>query len=148
MADDEEEPPILPEIVGDPTSKMRVDKWLWYTRTVKTRSLAQSLVKSGKIRINTVRIGSPSHTVVRDDVLTVTLDRQIKILKVRAPGTRRGPAPEAQLLYEDLSPPPVKRDPTGRPLKQAVREEGAGRPTKKERRELSRFRSQAGEQFD
>lgn len=146
MAD--EELPILPAILGDPATKMRVDKWLWYTRTVKSRSLAQALIKSGKVRVNTVRINSPSHSITRDDVLTITLDRHIKTLKVVAPGTRRGPAPEAQQLYEDLSPPPVRRDPLTRPAKQAVREEGAGRPTKKERRELSRFRSQAGEEFD
>ena len=130
-----------------PTSKIRVDKWLWYARIVKTRSLAQAIIKSGKVRLNTVRIGAPSQSVSPEDVLTVTRDRQILILKVRAVGERRGPAPEAQLLYEDLSPPPVKQDSVGRPAKQAVREEGAGRPTKKERRELSRFRGKAGEEF-
>ena len=131
----------------NPTSKIRVDKWLWYARIVKTRSLAQAIIKSGKVRLNTVRIGTPSQSVGPEDVLTVTRDRQIKILKVRAVGERRGPAPEAQKLYEDLSPPPVKQAPVGRPAKQAVREEGAGRPTKKERRELSRFRGKAGEEF-
>ena len=149
MADDNAEKilPPLTEIAGDPATKNRVDKWLWFARIVKSRTLAQGLVKSGKVRVNTTRISSPSQTVIADDVLTVTMDRQVKVLKVRAPGTRRGPAPEAQLLYEDLSPPPVKRDPLTRPAKQAAREEGAGRPTKKERRELSRFRSGAGDEF-
>ncbi len=149
MADDKSGDlrPPLPEIVGDPSAKNRIDKWLWFARIVKSRTLAQGLIKAGKVRLNTVRISTPSHTVLADDVLTVTLDRQVKILKVRAPGTRRGPAPEARLLYEDLSPPPVKRDPLTRPAKQAVREEGSGRPTKKQRRELSRFRSSAGDEF-
>ncbi len=128
-------------------SKLRVDKWLWYTRVVKSRSLAATLVKSGKVRVNSERIGSPSRAVTFDDVLTVTLQRQIKVLKVVELGSRRGPAPEAQLLYEDLSPKPVRTDPLSRPAKQAVREEGTGRPTKKQRRELSRFRSGAGEEF-
>jgi len=141
------DPPELPKILGDPNGKNRLDKWLWYARVVKSRSLAQAIIKSGKVRLNTTRVSTPSQTVSAADVLTVTLDRQIKILKVIAPGTRRGPAPEAQQLYEDLSPPPVKKDRLTRPAKQAVREEGAGRPTKKERRELSRFRSDAGEEF-
>ncbi|CAG0910140.1 unnamed protein product [Cyprideis torosa] len=127
--------------------RLRIDKWLWYARIVKTRSLAASLVRSGKVRLNNERAASPSRTVSPEDVLTVTLERQIKILKVLQIGTRRGPAPEAQLLYEDLSPAPVRVDPFTRPAKQAVRDEGAGRPTKKQRREISRFRQQADEEF-
>ena len=132
---------------ANPSSKLRVDKWLWYARILKTRTLAASCVKTGKVRVNQEKISSPSRNLVPGDVLTVTLARQIKILKVVELGTRRGPASEAQLLYEDLSPPPVKKEPSAKPAKQAVREEGAGRPTKKERREISRFRSQAGEEF-
>ncbi|MEP1205773.1 MAG: RNA-binding S4 domain-containing protein [Rhizobiaceae bacterium] len=128
-------------------SKLRVDKWLWYARILKTRTLAANCVKTGKVRVNQEKISSASRTVGPDDVLTVTLGHQIKILKILQLGTRRGPASEAQLLYEDLSPAPVKKDPLTRPAKQAVREEGAGRPTKKQRREMSRFRSQAGEEF-
>ncbi|MGI9357736.1 MAG: RNA-binding S4 domain-containing protein [Rhizobiaceae bacterium] len=125
--------------------KIRIDKWLWYTRTAKSRSLAQKLVKSGKVRINTNRISSPSRIIEPGDVLTVTLERQIKVLKMVAPGERRGPVPEARLLYEDLSPPTVKTEPVIKSTKQAVREEGTGRPTKKERRELDRFRQSRDE---
>ena len=128
-------------------SKLRIDKWLWYARVLKTRTLAASCVKSGKVRVNQEKISSPSRGVSPGDVLTITLERQIKVLEIVAPGTRRGPASEAQLLYNDLSPAPARRDPLSRPAKQAVREEGAGRPTKKERRELSRFRSNAGEEY-
>mgnify|MGYP001032681120 CR=1 FL=1 len=128
-------------------AKLRVDKWLWYARILKTRSLAANCVKTGKVRVNQEKISSPSRSVGCDDILTVTLDRQIKILKVLQLGSRRGPASEAQLLYEDLSPAPVKSDPLSRPAKQAIREEGAGRPTKKQRRELSRFRTRAGEEY-
>ena len=129
------------------STKLRVDKWLWYARIFKTRTLAASCVKTGKVRVNQEKISSPSRGLSPGDILTVTLTRQIKILKVVALGTRRGPASEAQLLYDDLSPPPVKREPIEKPSKQAVRDEGAGRPTKKERREISRFRSNAGEEF-
>ncbi|NKB52383.1 MAG: RNA-binding S4 domain-containing protein [Rhizobiaceae bacterium] len=128
-------------------SKLRVDKWLWYARILKTRTLAASCVKTGKVRVNQEKISSASRSILPGDVLTVTLGRQIKVLRILQLGSRRGPASEAQLLYEDLSPAPVKRPPQTRPLKQAVREEGAGRPTKKQRREMSRFRSQAGEEY-
>ncbi|MGI9365148.1 MAG: RNA-binding S4 domain-containing protein [Rhizobiaceae bacterium] len=129
------------------SSKLRIDKWLWYARVLKTRTLAASCVKSGKVRVNQEKISSPSRGVSPGDVLTITLDRQIKVLEIIELGSRRGPATEAQQLYNDLSPAPVRRDPLTRPAKQAVREEGAGRPTKKERRELSRFRSNAGEEY-
>ena len=128
-------------------AKLRVDKWLWYARVYKTRSLASTSIKTGKVRVNQEKITSPSRNVTLGDVLTITLGRQIKVLKVLATGTRRGPASEAQLLYEDLSPPVEKKQQKLRPAKQAVREEGAGRPTKKQRREISRFRSRAGEEY-
>lgn len=126
------------------TGKIRVDKWLWYARVVKSRSLAQGIIKSGKVRVNSTRVSSPSSNISIGDVLTITLDRQIKILKVQAPGERRGPAPEAQLLYEDLSPAPAKKeDIVWTTNTVAVRDEGAGRPTKKQRRETTRFRENA-----
>ena len=127
--------------------KLRADKWLWYARVYKTRTLASTSIKTGKVRVNQEKISSPSRAVSPGDVFTVTLGRQIKVLKVLELGSRRGPASEAQQLYEDLSPPPPKKDNTPRPARQAVREEGAGRPTKKQRREISRFRSRAGEEF-
>lgn len=130
-----------------PLEKLRLDKWLWYARIFKTRSLAATMVKSGKVRVNGDKVTSPSRTVGSDDVLTVTMARQIKILKIKALANRRGPASEAAVLFDDLSPKPIKKDPLKRPAKQAVREEGAGRPTKKQRRELSRFRSTIGEEF-
>ena len=133
--------------LGVPGGKNRLDKWLWFARIVKSRTLAQTMIKMGKVRVNGVKVSSPSHAVMPNDGITVTLDRQIKVLRIRAPGVRRGPAPEAQLLYEDLSPIAPKKDPLTRPAKQALRDEGAGRPTKKERREISRFRADAGQEF-
>lgn len=127
--------------------KVRLDKWLWYARVYKSRSIAQTEIKAGKIRVNSVKTGTPSRTVVPGDVMTITKPRQVLILKMVACGVRRGPASEAQQLYEDLTPPPPKPKDVLRPVKQAARDEGAGRPTKKERREISRYRSSAGEEF-
>ena len=125
----------------DTLPRLRADKWLWFARIVKTRSLAASLIRGGRVRLDGERISSPSRALAEGDVLTVTLDRQIKVLKVLAMAERRGPYEEARHMYEDLSPPVPKRDPATRPLPQAVRDEGTGRPSKKQRRELNRLRN-------
>ncbi len=131
----------------DNPEKIRIDKWLWFARVVKTRTLAKKLVLAGKVRLNGNKAGSPSLDIKPSDVLTITLERRIIVYRVVLPGKRRGPASEASLLYDDLSPPMVKAVSIDRPATQAIREEGAGRPTKRERRKLSKFRSKAGEEF-
>ncbi len=83
--------------------RQRLDKWLVYARLVKTRSLAVDLVEGGRIRVNRDRTRKASHSVGPGDVLTITLQGQIKVLRILACGERRGPAKEAQHLYEDLS---------------------------------------------
>ncbi|TDI63295.1 MAG: RNA-binding S4 domain-containing protein [Alphaproteobacteria bacterium] len=122
----------------------RIDKWLWYARFFKTRSLATKFVNASKIRVKSNgqsgRITKPSQTVKPDDVLTFAMGRQIRVIKVRAPGTRRGPALEAQSLYEDLSPPNVEQA-KAISLSPGQRDEGSGRPTKRQRRALDRWRS-------
>ena len=98
-------------------------------------------MKTGKVRVNGDKISVPSRAVAPGDVLTVVKEKQLYVVRVAAIGTRRGPAPEAQALYEDLSPPPepkVERPAT--PADQGRRDDGAGRPTKRERREMERFR--------
>lgn len=118
---------------------MRVDKWLWYARVAKSRTLAQKLATSGHIRVNKEKISSASKTVRVGDVLTIALERRILVLKIAALGTRRGPFSEAQTLYEDLSPPPPpKANPA--PTAPGLREPGAGRPTKRDRRRIDAFR--------
>ena len=120
----------------------RIDKWLWFTRAVKTRSLAAKLVSSGKVRLNSDRISKPSHTVTAGDVLTFTLNRRVRVLKVILTGTRRGPYEEARQLYEDLSPEPVKASsPCAPAAAPAARPHGAGRPTKKQRRDINNWLS-------
>ncbi len=124
---------------------LRIDKWLWYARFLKSRTLAAALCGSGKLRLNSEPVRK-SHQVLRvGDVLTFPLGPYIRVIRVEALGTRRGPAKEAQLLYEDLDPPRKssgKKDETGS-LDTPVgkRERGSGRPTKTERRALDRLRS-------
>lgn len=87
------------------TDRQRIDKWLFFARVVKSRSLAAKLASGGNVRVNKDKIDQASHGVKPGDVLTITLDRRILIYKVLAGGTRRGPAEEARMLYEDISPP-------------------------------------------
>lgn len=119
------------------SGRQRIDKWLFFARVVKSRSLAAKLVQSGKIRLNREKIDQPAQIVKPGDGLTISLDRRILVLKVLSPGTRRGPFEEARTLYEDLSPTPDAK--AAEPLPVAARDPGAGRPTKRERREIDRF---------
>ena len=123
----------------------RVDQWLWFARIAKSRTLAQALVARGKVRINRTRIEKPSATVKPGDVLTLALGPTVRVLEILAIGTRRGPATEAQLLYCDLAPPPslaasgARKENEVRPA-QAIRLDGAGRPTKRERRQTDKLK--------
>jgi ribosome-associated heat shock protein Hsp15 len=113
--------------------RQRIDRWLFFTRMVKSRTLAARLVETGKVRINSEKIVQPAHPVKPGDGVTLALERRVLVLKVVAPGTRRGPAEEARTLYEDLTPPPPPRAEV--PPAAAERDAGSGRPTKRERRE-------------
>lgn len=120
-----------------PAGRQRLDKWLWFTRVVKTRTLAAKLVSAGHVRVNAVRQDAPSRQISAGDVLTIALDRQVRILKVIAPGARRGPYEEARLLYEDLTPPPeIRTDELQAP---GQRPAGSGRPSGRDRRALDRL---------
>lgn len=121
--------------------RQRVDKWLFFARIVKSRSLAQKLVRDGHVRLNGSRLVRPSADVVAGDRLVVSLQRRDVHLIVRAPGVRRGPFSEASTLYEDVSPPPEAREKLTA-LEQAQRVPGTGRPTKKERRAMMRLRGE------
>jgi len=82
--------------------RQRLDKWLWHARLVKARASAAALVEAGHVRINGVREKSPGHAVKAGDVVTVGLDRSVRVLKVIGFAERRGDAASARLLYEDL----------------------------------------------
>ena len=117
-----------------PVARQRLDKWLWFARVLKSRTLAAKLVAEGHVRINGSRAEAPARAVVPGDVLTISLERAVKVLRVVSGGSRRGPYEEARLLYEDLSPPPPPRIPGALFPRRAP---GAGRPTKRERRSLA-----------
>ena len=117
-------------------STLRLDKWLWFARVIKSRTLAAGLVVDGRVRINRDKVEKPSHPVRPGDVLTVGVGDRVRILKVVAMGHRRGPATEARLLFEDLTPPPSS---VSRPPEVPSREPGSGRPTKRDRRLIGRL---------
>ena len=119
--------------------RQRIAKWLFFSRAVKSRSLAAKLVVAGCVRINRDKAAQASDLVKPGDVLTITLDRRIFVWKVLSAGVRSGPAEEARTLYEDMSPPPVPKGDALPDAIPALREAGSGRPTKRERRLTDRL---------
>lgn len=115
------------------SGKIRLDKWLWHARFFKTRSLSAKLVSGGHVRVNSEKVSKPAYSVGPDDVLTFPQARRVRVIKVVAIGTRRGPAAEAATLYEDLAPPEEQPRDIGA---QSPKFEGKGRPTKRDRRKL------------
>ncbi len=116
---------------------LRADKWLWYARFFKTRTLAARVCNGGQLRVGGSVVSKAHSKLKVGDVLTFSQGRHIRVVKVLALAARRGPAAEARELYEDLKPPEAaNRLPRG-PIQ--GREPGAGRPTKKQRRALDRL---------
>jgi len=131
----------------DTTPRIRLDKWLWHARFYKTRSLAAKVVGQGDVRVNANRVTKPAHNVIPGDVLTFGKERQVFVVRIKALGERRGPAPEAQALYDDLSPPPEPRAPQA-PKYDGNRFETGGRPTKRDRRVLDDARDAASRRLE
>jgi ribosome-associated heat shock protein Hsp15 len=119
--------------------RQRIDKWLFFARVAKSRTLAAKLAQGGHVRVNGNKISQASQEIRPGDVLTVTLERRVIVYRVVDCGTRRGPATEARTLYEDISPPPLPKADNALDRVAGKREPGAGRPTKKERRALDRL---------
>ncbi len=131
----------------------RLDVWLWYARVAKTRTLAQELIHKGKLRVNRHRTDKAAHPLRLGDVVTISLGPKVRLLKVQGFASRRGPASEAAIVYHELTPETDRTKAkssndnascasatAGAP--QAVRDSGAGRPTKRERRALVRLKGQ------
>lgn len=93
--------------------RIRLDKWLWHARLCKTRGLAAQIVQAGRVRINAQRIDKPGRAVGEGDVLTLSIAGRVRVLRILGCGTRRGPATEAQTLYEELEETRVSRDAEG-----------------------------------
>jgi ribosome-associated heat shock protein Hsp15 len=119
------------------SDSIRVDRWLWAARVFKTRSLASTACDGGKVDIN-AEAAKPARRVRAGDRIEVSLPRgRRRILKVVGVGDRRGSAEAARALFEDLTPP---EPPRSRQAPPPFREPGAGRPTKRQRREIDRLR--------
>ncbi|WP_332701405.1 RNA-binding S4 domain-containing protein [Devosia sp.] len=126
---------------SEPVRKERLDRFLFFSRALKSRTLAQKVIETGAIRVNSERTDRSDLKVGAGDVLTMALHGRIVVWRIVDPGTRRGPASEAQGLYEDLSPPVLPKAEQS-PFEAAIapRGDGAGRPTKKQRRETDKLR--------
>lgn len=117
---------------------IRLDKWLWHARFFKTRSIASKYCEEGRLRVNGEPTAKAHYAARVGDVLTFPMGEVIRVVRIVALGERRGPAPEAQALYEDLT----VRAPRGAPADAEAtpaREPGSGRPTKSDRRAIDRL---------
>lgn len=127
--------------------KVRIDKWLWAARFFKTRSLATEAVNGGKVEVNGER-AKPAKAVQPGDEVRLRQGAFEYHLVVRALGERRGPASVAATLYEETEGSRQARERMQERLKytaEAFVYEERGRPTKRDRRELERFRRARGE---
>ena len=119
--------------MSDARETIRIDKWLWQARFFKSRSIATGVVNAGKVRVDGIPVSKPARAVGPGDVLTFSQERQVRVVRILTCGTRRGPASEAQGLYDDMSP--VVEKTADNP-----RFDGGGRPTGKDRRNLNAAR--------
>jgi ribosome-associated heat shock protein Hsp15 len=123
--------------------KMRLDKWLWSARFFKTRSLATQAIEHGQVKLNGERV-KPAREVKPGDRLDIHLGDSDWTLTVRALSMQRGPAPVAQLLYEEDPASHARRQQQAslRKLASNPAAEIKGRPTKRDRRQIHRFTSE------
>lgn len=124
--------------VSGPRPTIRLDKWLWQARFVKSRSLASGVVSAGKVRVNAQPVSKPARTVGAGDVLTFAMGDDVRVIRIVACGDRRGPSPEARALYDDMQPPAPK---TASPR---VPGDDGGKPTARDRRNRDAFAARAG----
>lgn len=129
-----------------PAGSVRLDKWLWFARFFRTRSLAAAAVAGGKVHVNGSRV-KPSRAVQSGDTLEITLGADTVTVTVRSLPSRRGPAPEARRSYEETADSAARRERhrEQRRLAAMTVPQTPGRPDKRTRRELLRFhRNQGG----
>ncbi|MFH8449851.1 RNA-binding S4 domain-containing protein [Streptomyces fungicidicus] len=125
------------EAAGPPSGEsVRIDSWIWSVRLVKTRSLGAAACKGGHVRVNGERV-KPSHSVRVGDEVRLRAETRERVVVVKRLIRKRVGAPVAVQCYVDNSPPPPPREavaPAG------IRDRGAGRPTKRDRRDMERLR--------
>jgi ribosome-associated heat shock protein Hsp15 len=83
--------------------RQRIDRWLWHARLVRTRGAAAALAGAGYVRVNGTRVDAPGRMVRAGDVITVALERSVRVLKIRGFSERRGPGGSGEALYEELT---------------------------------------------
>jgi ribosome-associated heat shock protein Hsp15 len=124
----------------DNAEKFRIDKWLCAARFFKTRSLAANAVDIGKVHINEMRV-KPAKTVAVGDMLSIHIGQHQFVVEVLALANKRGPASEAQKLYRETEASRKRREAIAAQLKtQPQPFFFRGRPTKRDRREIERFK--------
>ena len=128
----------MTEPATNKSDAQRIDRWLWFCRFFKSRTLASKLCAGRKIRVNREVVAKASAVIHVGDVLTFAQGDRIRVVRVVDLGTRRGPAAEAQALFEDLLPASV-RELSSSDDRVPSRQPGSGRPTKKERRAIERL---------
>lgn len=127
----------------DSTEKFRIDKWLCAARFFKTRALAADAVECGKVHINEVRV-KPAKAVAMGDMLNIHIGQKQYAVEVLALSNKRGPASEAQKLYRETDESRQRREAIAAQLKaQPQPFYFKGRPTKRDRREIERFKKGA-----
>lgn len=125
------------------SAKLRIDKWLWAARFFKTRSVAIAAIESGKVEVNETRV-KPAKTIDVADLVAIRLGPYTFVVEVLALSDKRGPAPQAQKLYRETEDSIKRREELAFQRKaQAQHETREGRPTKKERRDIDKFKSGA-----
>jgi len=126
---------------SEPHGGQRVDRWLWFTRLFKSRSLASKAVADGAVRITragqTIRTDKPSYALKAGDIVTLRIKGAVRVVEVVSGGVRRGPSSEAQALYKDLSPAP----PALSVQTEGIAPHPPARPDKRDRRALRTLKS-------
>ena len=121
----------------------RLDKWLWCGRFFKSRSLATKLLSAGKLRMSGKVVTKSSQLVRANDILTFPQGYLIRVVKVLSLAYRRGPAKEAELLFEDLSSTNTKTNKKDMNIKydkiSLIKDKSKGRPTKTDRRAIDKL---------
>ena len=129
---------------------LRLDKWLWYARFFKTRGAATKAISGGRFRLDGMVMKKPHRQALCDQVLTFIQGDRVRVIKILALGSRRGPASEASMLYQDLTPARDAPQRTKRPKRPEfeARSKGSGRPTKLQRRATDRLKARINDNED
>jgi ribosome-associated heat shock protein Hsp15 len=132
---------------GAQNARLRLDKWLWYARFFKTRRAASKAISGGRFRLDGMIMNKPHRQALCGQVLTFTQGNRVRVIKIAALGSRRGPSSEASGLYNDLTPAPnlPSRAVKATQPEFEARSKGSGRPTKLQRRATDWLKAKTNE---